>query len=194
MPRQGKNIYLRKDGRWEGRYQKEKVNGKRKYGYVFGRTYEEVEQTLIAVKAEAQAPKSLSSFLFENVSLEWLDAQKPQLKISSYAKYANLLNSYLLPSFGIMPIQSITRNIAIKYSRELLASGGVSGQGLAPKTVNSIVSVLKNVLEYASRELGISTTSIGDIFVRQPQKPMYFYRYISLCIRFVQMKLFRFLS
>lgn len=141
MPRQGKNIYLRKDGRWEGRYQKEKVNGKRKYVYVFGRTYEEVEQTLIAVKAEAQAPKSLSSFLFENVSLEWLDAQKPQLKISSYAKYANLLNSYLLPSFGIMPIQSITRNIAIKYSRELLASGGVSGQGLAPKTVNSIVSV-----------------------------------------------------
>lgn len=166
MPRQGKNIYLRKDGRWEGRCQKEKVNGKRKYGYVFGRTYEEVEQKLIAVKAEAQAPKSLSSFLFENVSLEWLDAQKPQLKISSYAKYANLLNSYLLPSFGIMPIQSITRNIAMKYSRELLASGGVSGQGLAPKTINSIVSVLKNVLEYASRELGISTTSIGDIFVR----------------------------
>lgn len=91
---------------------------KRKYGYVFGRTYEEVEQKLIAVKAEAQAPKSLSSFLFENVSLEWLDVHKPQLKISSYAKYANLLNSYLLPSFGIMPIQSITRNIAMKYSRE----------------------------------------------------------------------------
>ncbi len=35
MPRQGKNIYLRKDGRWEGRYQKDKINGKTKYGLCF---------------------------------------------------------------------------------------------------------------------------------------------------------------
>lgn len=41
MPKQGKNIYLRKDGRWEGRYIKERVNGKIRYGYVFGKSYEE---------------------------------------------------------------------------------------------------------------------------------------------------------
>lgn len=35
MPRQEKNIYLRKDGRWEGRYQKDKINGKTKYGLCF---------------------------------------------------------------------------------------------------------------------------------------------------------------
>jgi len=172
MPRQGKNIYLRKDGRWEGRYQKDKINGKTKYGYVFGKTYEEAEQKLDAVKAELKEPTVLSSCSFESVSLEWLTTQKPQLKTSSYAKYTNLLNSYLIPSFGAIPIQSITRNEAMKYSRELLASGGIFRQGLAPKTVNSIVSVLKNVLEYASRELGISSASIGDISVRQPQKPM----------------------
>ena len=66
--------------------------------------------------------------------------------------------------------------------------------GIGSKNGKQYRICLKNVLEYASRELGISTTSIGDIFVRQPQKPMCFYRYISLCIRFVQMKLFRFLS
>lgn len=172
MPRQGKNIYLRKDGRWEGRYQKDKINGKTQYGYVFGKTYEETEQKLDAVKAELKSPKSLSIFSFESVSLEWLYAQKPQLKTSSYAKYANLLNSYLIPSFGDIPIQSITRSEALRFSRELLMSGGMSGQGLSPKTVNSIVSVLSNVLEYASRELAISTAFIGDISVRQPQKPM----------------------
>lgn len=172
MPRQGKNIYLRKDGRWEGRYQKDKINGKTQYGYVFGKTYEETEQKLDAIKTKLKESTVLSSSSFESVSLEWLTTQKPQLKTSSYAKYANLLNSYLIPSFSAMPIQSITRNKAMKYSRELLVSGGISGQGLAPKTVNSIVSVLKNVLEYASRELGISTASIEDISVRQPQKPM----------------------
>ena len=30
MPRQGKNIYLRKDGRWEGRYKKGYDKNKRK--------------------------------------------------------------------------------------------------------------------------------------------------------------------
>lgn len=48
MPRQGKNIYRRKDGRWEGRYPKEKINGKIHYGYVFGKTYEEAERRLQA--------------------------------------------------------------------------------------------------------------------------------------------------
>ena len=49
MPRQGKNIYLRKDGRWEGRYFKGKVDGRTKYGSVFGKTYEETENKLMAV-------------------------------------------------------------------------------------------------------------------------------------------------
>lgn len=61
MPRQGKNIYLRKDGRWEGRYQKDKTDGKTKYCYVFGKTYEETELKLDAVKAELKLPKSLST-------------------------------------------------------------------------------------------------------------------------------------
>lgn len=33
MSRQGKNIYKRKDGRWEGRYIKCRIDGKAKYGY-----------------------------------------------------------------------------------------------------------------------------------------------------------------
>lgn len=44
MPKQGKNIYLRKDGRWEGRYIKDRISGKTHYGYVFGKSYEEAEQ------------------------------------------------------------------------------------------------------------------------------------------------------
>lgn len=46
MPKQGRNIYLRKDGRWEGHYIKDRIAGKAHYGYVFGRSYEEAEQKL----------------------------------------------------------------------------------------------------------------------------------------------------
>lgn len=47
MPRRGENIYKRKDGRWEGRYIKgHDINGKAQYGYVYGKTYSEVKQSL----------------------------------------------------------------------------------------------------------------------------------------------------
>lgn len=45
MPRQEKNIYQRKDGRWEGRYIKGRMEtGKAVYGYVYAHTYEEVKK------------------------------------------------------------------------------------------------------------------------------------------------------
>lgn len=46
MPRRGENIYKRKDGRWEGRYIKDYLNGKAHYGYVYAITYVEVKQKL----------------------------------------------------------------------------------------------------------------------------------------------------
>lgn len=39
MSKRGENIYKRKDGRWEDRY----LNDRKKYGYVYGRTYKEVK-------------------------------------------------------------------------------------------------------------------------------------------------------
>ena len=47
MPRKGENIYKRKDGRWEGRY---KV-GTTKYRSIYGKTYQEVKEKLLAFKA-----------------------------------------------------------------------------------------------------------------------------------------------
>ncbi|WP_305179813.1 hypothetical protein [Dubosiella newyorkensis] len=46
--RKGKNIYKRKDGRWEGRYIKEKREGKIVYGYVYGKSYQEALQKKMA--------------------------------------------------------------------------------------------------------------------------------------------------
>lgn len=171
IPRQGKNIYLRKDGRWEGRYPKEKVNGKTKYGSVFGKTYEEAEQKLSSIKRDTQIPV-FTAHTIKGVSEQWLDSQKPQLKASSYAKYLNLLKLYLMPAFGDVPVQSITRTEVLRFSREMLTEGGIHKTRLAPKTVNSILSVLKSILVYSARELNIPVASIGDVSVRQSSKPM----------------------
>ena len=42
----GYNIYLRKDGRWEGRIPKPSVNGKRKYKSFFGTSKEAVRRMI----------------------------------------------------------------------------------------------------------------------------------------------------
>lgn len=81
MPRHGKNIYQRKDGRWEGRYPKGKIDGKTRYGYVFGKTYEETEKKLEAAKSFHPSP-GLFTTSFESIASDWLRQQQPELKQS----------------------------------------------------------------------------------------------------------------
>ena len=172
MPKQVKNIYLRKDGRWEGRFIKDRIAGKAHYGYVFGKTYDEAELKLKAASAENSLSSQCQEASFADLSNEWIQLKTPQLKASSIAKYTNLLDLYLLPTFGDKPVTSILRSDLIKWSRELLTVGGAKTKGLAPKTVNSILSLMRNILEFASREKGISSADTKDISVKQPQKPM----------------------
>ncbi len=172
MPKQGKNIYLRKDGRWEGRYIKDRVNGKIRYGYVFGRSYEEALNKLTQARSQEANSRCQAQLTFAEASSEWLAIQTPELKASSVARYRNLLNSYILPCFASSVIQEILRSEIVAFSRDLLTSGGTNAQGLTPKTVNSTLSVLKNVFSYASNEKGIPVADIKDISVKQPQKPM----------------------
>ena len=104
--------------------------------------------------------------------MEWLIAQKPQLKAFSVAKYTNILNLYLIPRYGKMPVDSIARIEVVWHSRELLVAGGVKSNGLSPETVNSILSVMKNIFAYAERKKSLHVADIKDISVKQPQKPM----------------------
>lgn len=171
MPKNKKNIYLRKDGRWEGRYIKERIEGKVKYGYIFGKTYEEVERKLDSF-IHLKGNRMSNQCSFRELSEEYLLIMSSQLKPSSIAKYKNMLNSYLIPKFHNRLVLDITRPEILMLSQELLVSGGAKSCGLSPKTVNSILSLLKNILNYGCREKGINIPDIRDINVKQSQKPM----------------------
>lgn len=175
MSKKGKNLYQRKDGRWEGRYIKGHIEGKIQYGYVFGGTREEAESKLNAMVLSNQnetMPVSLAGSTFSAISTEWINALMPQLKAASIAKYMNILNLYLVPKYGECQIHAISRSDVTAYSRLLLVSGGRRQKGLSPKTVNSIISVMKNVFDYAEREKNLTVADIKDVSLKQPQKPM----------------------
>ena len=177
MSKTGKNIYQRNDGRWEGRFPIGKSNEQLRYKSVYGRTYEEVDQKLedlkhsvIVIDATDENIEPLDTFqIFSSL---WLHSIKSEIKPSSAFKYTHLLNSYLLPCFGEQPIESITRNSVISFSRELYQSGGAKSQGLSAKTVNGILSVMKNVLDYASQERDYTVADLRKIAIKESKEPL----------------------
>ncbi|MFD2385913.1 hypothetical protein [Enterococcus rivorum] len=68
MPKRGENIYKRKDGRWEGRYIKNRqVNGAIQYGYVYSKTYKETKEKLNILKAKFQTYQQKTITYYDNL-------------------------------------------------------------------------------------------------------------------------------
>lgn len=172
MPRKGENIYKRKDGRWEGRYIKDRSpNGKAKYGYVYARSYSEIRQKLIFQKALYSNSKKTNELLDQSLchqlATEWLKIMQPQIKESSYIKYRNLLQSYIIPRYGNQNISDIKANDLQRFAAELLSCGGAKGAGLSAKTVADTISVMRSLMKHASRK-GIHLQCTGkEIIVKQ---------------------------
>lgn len=181
MPRRGENIYKRKDGRWEGRYIKCHINGKVQYGYIYAKSYKEAKERLNQAKnlnmnATTEITKSVkmkNAITFYEISTQWLNMKAATIKLSSYTRYSNLLSTYLYPQYRDTLIEDISPASVDSYINMLLTVGKKNKMGLAPKTVQCIISLLKSILDYAYRMNYISSISTSYISIKQEQKPMH---------------------
>ena len=173
MPRRGENIYKRKDGRWEGRYiQSYKENGSAKYASVYGHTYTEVREKLTVQKSLCRNRQKQTCKLTvgELVTL-WLEDRYSQIKRSSYACYAAMVERHILPMLGSMPAKDITAEHLEQYLRELKKTGRCDHRGgLSAKTVADIFFVLKSTLKLARRKYGFQDYH-GVMEVKGPTIP-----------------------
>jgi len=177
MPRKGENIYKRKDGRWEGRFIKGRsATGKALYGYVYANSYREVKYKLhdAITTHTQQVPLMINKCydLFSDVATCWFNNIQPQVKESTANKYLNLLNSYILPTYGSHMLQDITFDFIEHHCSELLLYGGKNKTGLSQKTVNDVLSVVRNILRFAIRKGLIIPCDGSGIQVKQVPKPM----------------------
>lgn len=178
MARKGNNIYLRNNGKWEGRYIRERMaDGRIRYGYVSGSTYEETlkrrdEAASTYAKSMKEKIKLGNPLLFSTVSQEWLNERKLYLKESSIAKYRNILNWYLLPEFSDRYITEITKEELFCFFTRLLRSGGVRGKGLSPRMIKSVISVYKAVACYACDCNDVKVVPVGRFPLKDSKKPM----------------------
>lgn len=178
MPRTGKNLHKRKDGRWEGRYIKAySESGKAVYGYVYARTYRDANAKLERARNRKDEPPAVEAHperpeLFEDVAKAWLESIKPHVKESTSVKYANLLESYIQPTIGAVSLNELTRNRIEEQCAELLRNGGAKNEGLSPKTVLSVLSVVRTVLDFAIRSGKNVVCDARDVRVAQTAKEM----------------------
>ena len=177
MPRKGENIYKRKDGRWEGRYVKSRSQtGRAIYGYVYAPTYKEAKQkrsqAIINIKSylpgnNQNSQDTMQSCFIRELANDWLNSVQTQIKKSSYVKYNNILHAHILPEFDNIPLNELTSSRIQKFCDKLLHYGGTSGEGLSPKTVADILSLMRSLLRYAQIQ-GYQPPSTGkEIMIRQ---------------------------
>ncbi|MDO4277120.1 MAG: hypothetical protein Q4D16_25955 [Eubacteriales bacterium] len=152
MSRKGENIRKRKDGRWEARYIKSRdEDGSIRYGYLYAKTYREVKEKknkkISEIPYEVLSQKKVTELspnaTLEEVSLYWKGKIRHTVKDSTYSNYETILNNQILPILGSTPFKDLSnKNIWCFLQKKM-------EQDLSNGTIHVILSVLKNILNYA---------------------------------------------
>lgn len=171
MPIKGENIYKRKDRRWEGRYIRERnQDGSIRYGYCYARTYREVRTKLLELKtcAAEQLPLSKTDrhALLSDYCDEWLRFRRVSIKESTYVKYYGVIERYIKPRLGAVPVCNLSALTIEEFTRSLLF-----GDQLSPKTARDITTVLHGILKYAQQQRP-DMPGIRLVYPHNPQKEM----------------------
>jgi integrase len=86
---------------------------------------------------------------------EWLPAKAAALKPSTAAAYRQMIESYIAPRIGDLPLAKVDGSVLNALYADLLANGrtGASGRigGLSPKTVRNVHGVLHRAFKDAVR-------------------------------------------
>lgn len=164
MSKRGLNIYRRKDGRYEGRYADGYgENRKTKYRSIYGKTYAEVKEKLLQIKARIITPKVESGLTVKELFAEWLSAKLTQTKPSTYANYAFKAEKHLIPAFGSLKIEKLSPSKVYDFITEK------RNKGLSNKYISDLIIVFKNMTRYAAR-VHHCTNPIADVELPKKEK------------------------
>ena len=176
MPKKGENIYKRKDGRWEGRYIKYyDVDGKAKYGYIYGATYYETRNKLREKRAAPCSEIFEQSKItkYSDILIRWLESTRINVKESTYARYRQLVERHITPDLGNYQINKISTHVIEKFVEEKFKNGRLDGKGsLSPKTVTDIIAVVKSSVAYAAYHGFNISCNLSKLTVKKKDKEM----------------------
>lgn len=149
MARKGENIYKRKDGRWEARYEKGRNSkGQIIYGSLYGKSYREVREKKINSIIKLPVTKTISPSESKNICRcqhqECWNRSRLTVKESTYSCYLTLIQKHILTYFNnssIITSEHIQQFINYKITNDL-----------SPTSVRNIVVLLERILRYGEDE------------------------------------------
>lgn len=151
--RTGQNIYRRKDGRWEARIALGKgTNGRPHFKYVYAGTYREVLNRKKDFEKEQQISQPaapLPDDSFSGAAYHWLAASEKEWKPSTYSKYKNYLEKYILPEWQELCVHTIRQEQYNLLIEKL-------GQKLSASSLQTVNTIIKGSLKQVFRLLPIS--------------------------------------
>lgn len=156
MSKRGENIHKRKDGRWEGRFEKgRKPNGAIIYGSVYGKTYREVKEklTLAAKGAEVPLLPKNRVLYFKEVLLLWMEHNRIHYKGATAKKNQDLIDTHINPALGDVKITKITATMINSFAMKKMQNGRLDGEGgLSAAYVRNMMLIISSAMKYAADE------------------------------------------
>lgn len=163
MKRKGENIYHRKDGRWEGRYIKERnSDGKIHYGYVYSRNFQEVKKKLFLYKMQykenylSDQKKRNDSLTFQEWAFSWLTKQENRVKPNTYISYESKMKNHILPLIGTIEIDQLS-------SSELQKAVSRLKEQMSTSSLRAVFRVLRTCLNDAVKEEILTTNPLNHV-------------------------------
>lgn len=161
------SIFLRKDGRWEGRvvvgY---KENGNPKTKSVTAKTQSECKEKLQALKE--QCGRTTDRLKPDMPFGDWMDFwyqnfSKPKIRQTTMECYENRIYNHIIPEIGKIPLCKLTQNDLQQFYARLKKGGRrrlveYYGEGLSDRMVRSCHTTCRTALEKAVTE-GLITTN-----------------------------------
>ena len=161
------SIFLRKDGRWEGRvvvgY---KENGNPKTKSVTAKTQSECKEKLQELKE--QCGRTTDRLKPDMPFGDWMDFwyqnfSKPKIRQTTMECYENRIYNHIIPEIGKIPLCKLTQNDLQQFYARLKKGGRrrlveYYGEGLSDRMVRSCHTTCRTALEKAVTE-GLITTN-----------------------------------
>lgn len=167
MPKTAKNIYKRKDGRWEGRYPNgRKSDGKIKYKSVYGKTYQDVKAELDLVKSCSEKKIEKNTILFSEILESWMKLNSLHQKSATQLKYEYLIDKHIKPELGNYAVPDITEEMINNFllSKLYPEKYAEDKSKFSKSYVKSMLFIIRATLKY-SVELGYRNSINNSLIV-----------------------------
>lgn len=155
MSKKGLNIHKRSDGRWEGRYRIGFYrSGSIKYASVYGKTYTEAKDRLLAaIAANAEPDQRGAEKTFSEILHLWLSNNRLKQKGSTEHKYRTIIERHIEPELGAVKLSRMTSVTVNTFLTRKLEAGRLDGKGgLSPSYVRTMAQIIQSAMQFATEE------------------------------------------